>query len=131
VLVDAGKHTVENTGKTRTEVILVELKKPGSSPYKGMSLDPVKLLPKNYVVVGENAHARVIRLRAAAGDRSVEHEHPSNAVIRLADSPTEKAGTVTWQAGPQKHGATPPQHAAVVDVVVVELKSGAGTTPPK
>src|SRR4029450_2140870 len=46
VLVDAGKHTVENIGKTRTEVILVELKKPGSPTYKGMSLDPVQLVPK-------------------------------------------------------------------------------------
>ena len=66
----------------------MELKKPGSATYKGMSLDPVKLLPKSYVVAGENAHARVIRLRAAAGDRSIEHEHPSNVVIRLSDSPT-------------------------------------------
>src|SRR5690349_7282800 len=41
VLVNAGKHTVVNTGKTRTEIILVELKKPGSAAYKGMALDPV------------------------------------------------------------------------------------------
>ena len=33
VVLDAGKHTVENIGKTRTEVILVELKKPGSPAY--------------------------------------------------------------------------------------------------
>jgi hypothetical protein len=131
VLVAAGKHTVENIGKTRTEVILVELKKPGSPTYKGMSLDPVKLAPKRYVVAGENAHTRVIRLRSAAGDPSIQHEHPANVAIQLSDSATAKAGTVTWHAGPETHGGTPPQTAAATDIVIVELKSGARPTPPK
>ena len=131
VLVDAGKHTVDNVGKTRSDVVLVELKKPGSSAYQGMALDPVKLFPKNYVVVGENAHARVIRLRSAAGDKSVEHEHPSNVTVSLLNSATSKAGTVTWHAGPEKHGGTPPVAAAANDVIIVELKSGAGTIPQK
>jgi len=126
VLLNAGKHSVENVGKTPTEVILVELKKPGSTAYKGMALDPTKLAAKNYVVVGENAHARVIHVRSAKGDPSVAHEHPSNVVIRMTDSATEKAGTVTFVAGPQKHGGTPPTTDAPNDVVIVELKSGAG-----
>jgi quercetin dioxygenase-like cupin family protein len=126
VLLNAGKHSVENVGKTRTEVLLVELKKPGSAAYKGMSLDPVKLVPKNYVVAAENEHVRVIHLRSAAGDKSVEHEHPSNVVVRLADSGTTKANTVTWQPGPEKHGGTPPLTATANDVIIVELKSGAG-----
>ena len=128
VLVNAGKHTVENIGKTRTEVILVELKKPGSATYKGMSLDPVKLVPKNYVVAGENEHVRVIHLRSAAGDRSVEHEHPSNVVVTLVESPPQKPGAVTWHPGPEKHGGTPDLNAAANDVIIVELKSGAGLT---
>jgi quercetin dioxygenase-like cupin family protein len=126
VLVPAGKHTVENIGKTRSEVILVELKKPGSAAYKGMALDPVKLVPKNYTVAVENEHVRVIHLRSAAGDKSVEHEHPSNVVIRLTDSPTAKANTVTWEAGPQKHGGTPPTTPAANEVIIVELKSASG-----
>ena len=131
VLLNAVKHSVENVGKTRTEVILVELKRPGAASYKGMSLDPVKLVPNNYVVVAENEHARVIRLRSAVGSPSVAHEHPSNVVIRMSDSATAKAGTVTWAPGPEKHGGDPKTTTAANDVVIVELKSGAGATAPK
>ena len=88
----------------------------------------VKLVPKNYVVAAENAHVRVIHLRSAAGDKSIEHEHPSNVVVRLVDSGTTKANTVTWQPGPEKHGGTPDLNAAANDVIIVELKSGAGAT---
>ena len=127
-LTTAGQHTVENIGKTRTEVILVELKKPGSPTYKGMSLDPVKLSPKNYAVAAENAHVRVLHLKSAAGDKSFEHEHPSNVVVELVDSGTDKANTVTWHQGPEKHGGTPSLNATANDVIIVELKSGAGAT---
>lgn len=126
VLVNAGKHTVENVGKTRTEVVLVELKRPGSATYKGMSLDPVKANPKNYSVVAENEHVRVVRVHAAAGSPSIVHEHPSNVTVRLNDSPTEKAGTVAFAAGPEKHGGTPSTTPAATEVIIVELKSGSG-----
>ena len=126
VLVNASKHSVENVGKTRTEVILVELKKPGSATYKGMSLDPVKVNSKNYSVAAENEHARVIRIRAAAGDKSIVHEHPSNVSVELSDSGTQKAGTVQWHPGPEKHGGDPSTSSAALNVIVVELKSGAG-----
>lgn len=126
VLVNAVKHSVENVGKTPTEVVLVELKKPGSKAYKGMGLDPVKLSPKNYVVVAENEHARVIRVNSAGGDPSVVHEHPSNVVIRMNDSKTAKAGTVTWAPGPEKHGGAPDTAGAPTEVILVEVKSGAG-----
>jgi quercetin dioxygenase-like cupin family protein len=129
VMLAAGKHTVENVGSTRTEVILVELKKPGSATYKGMSLNPVKLMPTRYVVVGENAHARVLHVQSKAGEPSVEHEHPSNVVVRLNDSATQKAGTVTWAQGPEKHGGNQPPDTGATDVIIVELKSGAGATP--
>lgn len=131
VLLNASKHSVENVGKSRTEVILVELKKPGSKTYTGMALDPVKLNPKNYSVVAENEHARAIRIRSAVGDPSVVHEHPSNVVVRLNDSATAKAGSVTWAPGPEKHGGTPPTSTTATDVIVVEVKSGSsmGASP--
>jgi beta-alanine degradation protein BauB len=128
ILTTGGPHTVENIGKTRTEVILVELKKPGSPTYKGMSLDPVRLSPKNYVVAGENAHVRVLHLKSAAGDKSFEHEHPSNVVVELVDSGPNEANSVTWHQGPEKHGGTAALNATANDVIIVELKSGAGTT---
>jgi quercetin dioxygenase-like cupin family protein len=127
VLVGATKHEVENIGKSRSEVILIELKKPGSKSYKGMSLDPVKVNPKNYAVVAENEHVRVIRVRTAVGESASVHEHPSNVVVRLNDSPTEKANAVTWHAGPEKHGDGKPA-AVATDVIIVELKSGAGAS---
>jgi quercetin dioxygenase-like cupin family protein len=129
VLLNAGKHTVENIGKTRTDVILIELKKPGSPTYKGMSLDPVKVNPTNYSIAAENEHARVIRIRAAVDDKSVVHEHPSNVSVQLNDSATAKAGTVQWHPGPEKHGGDPSTQPAALDVIVVELKSGAGALP--
>jgi quercetin dioxygenase-like cupin family protein len=129
VLVNAGKHSVDNVGKTRSEVILVELKRPGAAGYKGMSLDPVKLVPKNYVVAAESAHARAIHLRSAVGDPSVLHEHPSNVVVRLTDTKAAKAGTVTWMAGPEKHGGDPKTVAEANDVIIIEVKSGAGAAP--
>jgi quercetin dioxygenase-like cupin family protein len=127
VLVTASKHEVENIGKSRSEVILIELKKPGSKAYKGMSLDPVNGDPKHYSVVAENEHARVIRIRIPAGESSPVHEHPSNVVVSLSDSPTQKANTVVWRAGPEKHGGDKPG-ATAIDVIVVELKSGAGAS---
>ena len=126
VLLNASKHSVENVGKTPTEVVLVELKKPGSKTYTSMALDPVKLAPKSYVVVAENEHARVIHLRSAVGDPSVAHEHPSNVVVQLNDSKTAKAGTVTWHPGPERHGGTPTTAAVANDVIIIEVKSGAG-----
>jgi quercetin dioxygenase-like cupin family protein len=127
VLVTASKHEVENIGKSRSEVILIELKKPGSKAYKGMPLDPVNGDPKHYSVVAENEHARVIRIRIPAGESSPVHEHPSNVVVSLSDSPTQKANTVVWRAGPEKHGGDKPG-ATAIDVIVVELKSGAGAS---
>jgi hypothetical protein len=92
-----------------------------------MSLDPVKVNPKNYAVVAENEHVRVIRARSAVGESSSVHEHPSNVVVRLNDSPTEKANAVTWHAGPEKHGDGKPATVAT-EVIIVELKSGAGVS---
>jgi quercetin dioxygenase-like cupin family protein len=126
VVVTASKHSVENIGKIATEVVLVELKKPGSATYKGMSLDPTKVAPKNYTVLAESPHARVIHAKSAAGEPSVLHEHPSNVVISLIDSATDKAGTVTFAQGPEKHGGTPDLNKTANDVIIVELKSGAG-----
>lgn len=125
VLLNAGKHTVENIGKTRTEVVLVELKRPGSAMYKGMALDPVKL-NQNYSVVAENDQVRVVHVHAAVGSPSVLHEHPSNVTVRLNDSATEKTGAVAFRAGPEKHGGTPSTTTAATDVIIVELKSGSG-----
>jgi quercetin dioxygenase-like cupin family protein len=127
VLLNAGKHEVENIGKARSEVVLIELKRPGSTTYKGMALDPAKVDPKHYSVVAENAHARVIHARVPAGESSAVHEHPSNVVVRLNDSPTQKAGTVTWAPGPEKHGGDKPA-ATPTDVIIVELKSGIGAS---
>jgi hypothetical protein len=46
--------------------------------------------------------------------------------VELSDSGTQKAGTVQWHPGPEKHGGDPSTSPAALDVIVVELKSGAG-----
>ena len=124
----AGKHTVENLGKQPVEIVLVELKKPGAATYKNMALDPVKVGGNRYAVVAENADVRVLRTKAVVGQPGVEHEHPSNVVVRISGGENQKPGTVTWAQGPQKHGAATPAKVAG-EVVIVELKSGAGAKP--
>jgi hypothetical protein len=46
--------------------------------------------------------------------------------VDLLDSKTQKAGAVQWHPGPEKHGGDPATSPAALDVIVVELKSGAG-----
>jgi quercetin dioxygenase-like cupin family protein len=103
----------------------------------GFAQDPVKVSPKIYHVVADNAQVRVLHVTAGAGEKTAMHEHPDNITVLLtegkitftgADGKSEtvdtKAGQAMW-SGPQKHmGAA----ASPTEAIVVELK---GSAPPK
>jgi beta-alanine degradation protein BauB len=105
----------------------------------GIAQDPVKVNPKTYEVLIDNAQVRVLRVVAAAGEKTVMHQHPDNMTVLLTDGkmtftdadgksqPVDmKAGQALW-SGPQKHmgvntGSSP------LEAIVVELK---GSAAPK
>ena len=80
----------------------------------GLAQDPLKVNPKVYHVVVDNPQVRVLHVMAAAGAKTVMHEHPDNITVLLTDGKmtfTDAAGkteTVDMKAGqalfgPQKH----------------------------
>lgn len=104
-----------------------------------LAQDPVKVSPKHYRVVIDNARVRVLHVVAAPGEKTSMHEHPDNVTVLLTDGsitftdaagksetvPT-KAGQALW-SGPQKHmGAN--ASATPLEAIVVELK---GSAAPK
>jgi beta-alanine degradation protein BauB len=104
-----------------------------------LAQDPVKVNPKNYHVLIDNAVVRVLHVIVAPGAKTVMHQHPDNVTVLLtdgkvtftgADGKSEtaetKAGTALW-SGPQKHmGANP--GTSPLEAIVVELK---GSAAPK
>ena len=101
--------------------------------------DPVKVNPKNYHVVLDNAQVRVLHVVAAPGEKTVMHEHPDNMTVLLTDGNMTftdgdgksqtvqmKAGEAMW-SGAQKHmGAN--GGTSTLEAIVVELK---GSAAPK
>ena len=47
--------------------------------------DPVKVDPKHYKVVTENAEVRVLRIHYGPHEKSVMHAHPDSVVTYLSD----------------------------------------------
>jgi quercetin dioxygenase-like cupin family protein len=53
---------------------------------KAFQRDPVKLDSRHYKVELENDRVRVVRIRYAAGEKSVMHQHPRGVGIFLTDA---------------------------------------------
>lgn len=137
VLVEAGKHTVENLG-AKAEIILVELKdKTAAATAPKTTQDPVKLDTKHYKVQAENDRVRVLRVRYGPKEKSVAHEHPVSVAVLLTeanfqftsadgkvDEVNAKRGDVLFRPRethtPENLGAQP------AEVVLVELKGAGG-----
>jgi len=104
-----------------------------------LAQDPVKVNPKNYHVVLENAQVRVLHVTVAPGAKTVLHEHPDNMVVLLtdgkmtftgADGKSEtvetKAGGAMWSPAGKHAGAN--AGTTPLEAIVVELK---GSAAPK
>lgn len=90
VCVEAGAHSMENTGAAAAEVVLVEFK-PGATAGSGELPDhpgAVSADPDHYTVEHENDVARILRINYGPGEASVMHRHPANCAIFLHDQPT-------------------------------------------
>ena len=96
--------------------------------------DPVKVDPKHYKVVSENAQVRVLRIKYEPHEKSVMHEHHAGVGVFLTDSHFKftlgdgktversgKAGDALWSEA-EKHL---PENLSEKsgDVILVELKS--------
>jgi len=104
----------------------------------GLAQDPVKVSPKTYHVVIDNAKVRVLHVVVGPGEKTAMHEHPDNITVVLTDGKVDftdgdgksqtvemKAGQAMW-SGVQKHmGAN--TGASPLEALVVELK---GSAPP-
>ena len=125
-------HAYENLSGTKSESVMVELKKPGAGAPK-ITQDPVKVDPKHYKVVLNNDQFRVLRVKYGPHEKSVMHEHPASVAVFITDGHVKftlpdgtsqdsnsKAHDATWaDAGkhlPENVGDKP------FEVIVVELK---------
>jgi uncharacterized RmlC-like cupin family protein len=130
-----GDHVSENVGDKVLRIIEVELKpRPASTkPYVISPLDPVKVDPKRYSVIFENANVRVFRGKYGPHEEGVMHEHINNRVVAYLtdgeirvtapDGTSElkkfTANTVSW-GGATKHRESVGDKPT--EMVVVELK---------
>jgi quercetin dioxygenase-like cupin family protein len=96
--------------------------------------DPVKVDSKHYTVEFENDQVRVLRVKVAAGEKSVMHQHPNAVAIFMTDAkgkfsfPTgdpqsldSKAGQVLWT--PATTHLPENTSSQSFEVILVELKS--------
>ncbi len=127
-IVRAGRHDIENIGRGSVELVWVELKKSGSSGYRGMPRDPLKVDPARHTLVVENANVRVLRHIAEVGKTGPPHDHPSYMTVRISGVTNggQGPGNITWTDGPFTHGGIPAAQA--LNVIIIEPKSGVGAS---
>lgn len=96
--------------------------------------DPVKVDPKHYKVVTENAQVRVLRIHYGPHEKSVMHSHPDAVVTYLSDGKTKMTdaqGKSTENAGKSGESQFTPAGTHLpenlgdkpFDAVLVELKA--------
>ena len=101
-----------------------------------MAEDPVKVDPKHYTVVSENAQVRILRVHYGPHEKSVMHSHPAAVAVFLSGGsgkfafPDGKTQDFTLKAGDVMYSAATthlPENTSdqAFDVIVVELKGKA------
>ncbi len=95
--------------------------------------DAVKVDPKHYTVMSENAQVRVLKAHYGPHEKSVMHSHPDTVAVFLTDAkgqftfPDGKTQEFNVKAGDaqySKAGKHLPENTgdAAMEVVIVELK---------
>ena len=98
--------------------------------------DAVKVDPKHYTVVSENAQVRILKVHYGPHEKSVMHSHPAGVAVFLTDSkvrftfPDGKTQDVTTKAGDAQYTSAVthlPENMddKGMDVILVELKGKA------
>src|SRR6202008_4466384 len=105
-----------------------------------MGQDPVKVDPKNYKLVSENAEVRILRFQYGPHEKSVMHSHPDLVVVYLTDllvkmtlpdgksqEQTGKAGEAQWTPA----GTHLPENLSdkPAEGILVEFKSKPAAKP--
>jgi beta-alanine degradation protein BauB len=101
-----------------------------------MAQDPVKVDPKHYTVLTENAQVRVLKVHYGPHEKSVMHSHPAAVAVFLSSGngrftfPDGKTQDFTSKLGDTQY--TPaqthlPENTGdqAFDVIVIELKGKA------
>ena len=95
--------------------------------------DAVKVDPKHYTVVSENAQVRILKVHYGPHEKSVMHHHPATVAVFMTDAkgtftfPDGKKVEFAVKAGDSQYSAAGshlPENVGDngMDVVVVELK---------
>jgi mannose-6-phosphate isomerase-like protein (cupin superfamily) len=95
--------------------------------------DAVKVDPKHYTVVSENAQVRILKAHYGPHEKSVMHSHPATVAVFLTDAkgqftfPDGKKQEFATKAGEAQYSASTthlPENTgdSAMDVIVVELK---------
>jgi len=103
--------------------------------------DAVKVDPKHYTVVSENAQVRILKVHYGPHEKSVMHSHPASVAVFLTDAkaqfnyPDGKKEDVTAKAGDAQYTPSTihlPENTGDkgMDVIVIELK-GKAAKPAK
>jgi len=98
--------------------------------------DAVKVDPKHYTVISENAQVRILKVHYGPHEKSVMHSHPAAVAVLLTDAngtfnfPDGKKQDFAVKAGDAQYSAAQihlPENTGdkEMDVIVVELKSKA------
>ena len=98
--------------------------------------DAVKVDPKHYSVITENAQVRILKVHYGPHEKSVMHSHPASAAVFLNDGtgtftfPDGKTQPFNAKAGDAQYEAATthlPENTSdtAMDVIVVELKGHA------
>ncbi len=95
--------------------------------------DAVKVDPKHYTVISENAEVRILKVHYGAHEKSVMHSHPNAVAVPLNDAsvqftlPDGKKDSKTFKAGEAVYtpaGTHLPENTGDkgMDLILVELK---------
>jgi beta-alanine degradation protein BauB len=107
-----------------------------------LAQDPVKVAPKNYKVILENAHVRVLEITVAPGEKVAMHSHPASVIYALNNSKIRfstpdgksvdvdlKAGEASWHEAETHAGENIGKTEG--KVLQIEMKSPAHAHPHK
>jgi hypothetical protein len=132
----SGLHTSEVTSNSVSNIVEIEVKKPGNSAKTAAGpLDPAKVSPGVYHVEFENDQVRVMRVKFGPHQAVPEHEHYLNRVVVYLTNQDSQMTTPDGKVDESKHkageaswgGATRHKEQNVLDtpveIVVVEFKS--------
>jgi quercetin dioxygenase-like cupin family protein len=98
--------------------------------------DAVKVDPKHYTIITDNAQVRILKVHYGPHEKSVMHSHPAAAAVFLTDGtgqfafPDGKTKTFNAKAGDAQYEAATthlPENSSdtAMDLIVVELKGHA------